>query len=313
MLLRFAFALLAGGSTIWAQLVSIEPRIDRSRQPDAPNFVVESPTVVIPVHASTTYGGAVVDLKREDFKLYDDGLHQTIRTFSFTDAPVSVGIVFDASGSMSRRMTKAREAVAKFMQMANKDDEFFLVVFRDRPKLALPFTDDPEDIQRQVAGVRPSGCTGLYDAVALALRQMNDARHARKALVVFSDGGDNRSRQSFNSIKNQLFESDVQLYAIGIYPSEDEEERQSPEDVRGPELLAHLADGTGGRHFAVTKLDELPAISERVSLELRNQYVLGYIPNRIEKDGRFHKVSVRVDSDTQLFLQYRRGYYAPSH
>jgi len=312
MLSRVLSALLFGCLMVRAQ-VSIEPRMDKTHSSEAsePAFTVESATVVIPVHASTPTGSSVVDLKREDFAVFDNGLEQTIRYFALDDAPVSVGIVFDASASMRRKMPKAREAVMRFMQMANRDDEFFLVVFHDRPKLALGFTDDVDDIDRQVASQRTFGCTSLYDAVDLALRQMKNARYARKALVVFSDGGDNRSRNSFKSIKNKLLESDSQLYAIGIYPSENEPQAQSQEEIEGPSLLEELAEATGGRHFAVDQIGELPAISERVSLELRSQYILGFCPNRFSKDGRFHRINVKLATSDKLFLQYRRGYYAP--
>ena len=271
---------------------------------------VDSSTVVIPVHATSRLGNSVIDLKREDFQLFDEGHPQDISYFAKDDTPVSIGILFDASGSMQKKMPKAREAVSRFMTMANRSDEFFLVEFNERPKLALPFTDDAGEIEQKVNSVRPVGRTSLYDAIFLALAHMKKAKYGKKALVVFSDGGDNRSRHSFRSIKNLLLESDVQLFAIGIYPSNTEEQAKTSEEIKGPGLLEELTTITGGRHFAVDKIGDLPAVSERVSLEIRSQYVLGYSPKQFERDGRFHRVKVDV-STTDLSLRYRHGYYAP--
>ncbi len=312
-MLRLALVLTSICISCWSQ-VSIEPRPRKPQTPlDVPSSLlrVDSSTVVIPVHASTKLGGAVVDLKRENFKLFDNDLEQIINYFAQDDAPVSIGILFDSSGSMQKKMKKAREAVASFIKIANREDEFFLVEFNERPRIAMGFTDDTDDLYRRVGSFRPFGRTSLYDAVAVALKQMKSARYSRKALVVFSDGGDNRSRHTFRSIKGELLESDVQLYAIGIYPSEYDEPARSPEEIRGPDLLKELAEASGGRHFAIENLSELPAISERVGLELRTQYILGYSPSQFERDGRFHRVKVRIENDEPLSVQYRHGYYAP--
>jgi len=184
------------------------------------------------------------------------------------------------------------------------------VEFSDRPKLAVPFTADSQQVYRRIAGLRPFGRTSLLDAIHLALAQMKGARNSRKALVIFSDGGDNRSRQTAGQIKNALAESDIQLYAMGIFDPAGSP-KHTLEERDGPQLLDELAARTGGHHYPVNNLDELPAISARISKELRTEYVLGYSPAGAAHDGKYHRVRVTLAAPEQMHAYYRQGYYAP--
>ncbi len=273
---------------------------------------VDSSLVLIPVHVTTPDGFSVTDLTKENFSLAEDNIQQNITHFSKDDAPLSVGIVFDSSGSMRNKMLKSSEAVATFFKTANADDEFFLVEFNERPKLLVPFTPDSDEIYRRAARIKPFGRTSLLDAIHLAMVQMKKARNFRKAIVVLSDGGDNRSRFTFSEIKNAMLETDVQLFAMGIF--DENARRQTAEEQNGPRLLDELAEQTGGRLYSVENLDDLESISARISQELRNQYVLGYSPSNNSRDGKYRQVRLKLEAPAEmpkLRTNYRHGYYAP--
>ncbi|MEO8027973.1 MAG: VWA domain-containing protein [Bryobacteraceae bacterium] len=297
--------------------VKIEPRRSLAPSPElapAPHadLRVDSSLVLIPVHVTTEFGASIVDLEKNDFKLFEDGIEQKISVFAKDDAPISIGILFDSSGSMHNKMKKSLEAAATFFETANADDEFFLVDFNDRPKLAVPFTKDTHEIYDRIARIRPFGCTSLYDAIEVALKQMKSAKNSRKVILLLSDGADNRSRHSFREIRNNLAESEVLLYAIGIF--EPNMNKVSPEEREGPRLLDELTEQSGGRHYPVSDLESLPEISAKIGTEMRTQYVLGYNPPVEARDGKFHRVNVRLAEPAlpRLRVLYRRGYYAPS-
>ena len=241
-------------------------------------------------------------------------MEQKIAYFSKQDAPLSVGLVFDSSGSMTHKIRKSAEAAAAFFKTANAGDEFFLVEFGERPKLMMPFTPDSDWIYRKIVQSRPFGRTSLIDAIHLALVQMKNARHARKAIVILSDGGDNRSRLTRGEIKNALLESDVQMYAMGIF-DRDDIAKHTPEEENGPRLLDELAAQTGGRVFPVDNLNQLESISSALGNALRNEYLLGYLPLNESRDGKYRQVKVNlvVSAGTPaLDVSYRHGYYAPA-
>jgi Ca-activated chloride channel homolog len=263
---------------------------------------------------TTATGRSVTTLKKENFHLFEDGAEQTINQLVHDDAPLSIGLLFDTSGSMQNKLRKSLEAASSFFKMSNPEDEFFLVQFGDRPKLAVPFTPDAGAIYRQVAQTRPSGRTSLLDAIHMGMLQMRSAGHLRKALVILSDGGDNRSRHTARAVRNALLESDVQVYAMGIFDAK-ENAKLTREEQQGPGLLQELAEQSGGRLYPVRDLNDLPAISARISEELRDQYVLGYVPPHFTRDGKYHQVQLRLAAPAELpdlRLNYRRGYYAPS-
>lgn len=274
---------------------------------------VDVPLVLIPVHVTNPAGTTVPGLRKENFRLYEDNVEQKIVHFSNEDVPLSIGLLFDASGSMENKIKKSWEAAAEFFKTANSDDEFFLVQFSDRPKLLVPFTQDADEVSHRIARVKPFGRTALLDAIGVGLSEMKKARYWRKAMVIVSDGGDNRSRYTRSEIKNALLESDVQIYAMGIFDV-DPAHKQPAEERNGPVLLNELADDTGGRHIAVANLEDLPAVCARIGKELRDQYILGYYPSNDVRDGKHRsvKVSVTPSGDMpKLKATYRRGYQAP--
>lgn len=278
------------------------------------NIRIDSTLVLIPVTVTDPMSRFVTGLDKENFKLYEDKVEQEIAQFSSEDAPLSVGIVFDTSGSMGAKLQKSRQAVAQFMKTANPEDEFFLIQFNDRPELVVPFTPDTEEIQNRLTFIQSKGRTALLDGVYMAMNQMKKARNPRKAILIISDGGDNSSRYTESEVKNAVREADVQIYAIGIFEPIQSRGR-TPEELSGPALLAEITDQTGGRHFAVDNLAELPDVAAKIGIELRNEYVLGYAPKNGTRDGKYRRVSVKLVKTTglpQLKATFRTGYYAPT-
>jgi VWFA-related protein len=256
----------------------------------------------------------VTGLAKEDFRLYENKVEQEITHFSSEDAPLSVGIVFDTSGSMGAKLGSSRQAVAQFLKIANPVDEFFLIELNERANITADFTGVPERIQNRLTFTQAKGSTALLDGVYLAMNQMRKAHHARKAILVISDGGDNASRYTEREVKNAVRESDVQVYAIGIYEPIELRGR-TPEEEHGPELLNELAQQTGGKAFTVTNLAELPDIAAKIGIELRNQYVLYYSPRNLARDGKYRRVQVKLVKKPRLpplMPVFRMGYFAPA-
>ncbi len=285
----------------------IAPRLRPETMPVA-DLRVDVPLALIPVHVTTELGASVTNLKQENFRVFEDGVEQKITNFSSEDAPVSIGLLFDASGSMRNKIRKSAEAAAAFFRTANTDDEFFLVEFNDHAKLTVPFTRDSNLIYQHIMRTKPLGRTSLLDAIHMALTQMKDAKNLRKAIVILSDGGDNRSRYTESEIKSAMREADVQVYALGIYDPDDKPKR-TPEETNGPKLLGELAHQTGGRDFAIRDLEDLPTVCERIGNELRNQYVVGYAPANAEGDSYRHiKVTVTGSEMPPMRVYHRQGY-----
>jgi len=300
--------------------VNIEPRAKPTGKPEAPlpkaNIRIDTNVVLIPVTVTDPLNRFVTGLEKENFKISEDKVEQKIQQFSSEDAPLSVGLVFDTSGSMSNKMEKSRQAVAEFLKTMNAEDESFLVEFNDRAELALGFTRSPEEIQNKLTFTQSKGRTALLDAVYLALHTMKKkAVNPRKALLIISDGGDNSSRYTETEIKNLVREADVQIYAIGIFEPVSSRGRTA-EEMSGPGLLQEISEQTGGRAFGVENLGELPDIAAKIGLELRNQYILGYSPSNQDRDGKYRKVKVTLvqpKSLPPLRAFWRLGYYAPTH
>ncbi len=296
-------------------LASITPRPDpRPMSAPAPVLRAESSLVLIPAHVSRSNGTTVTGLRKTNFQIMENEVEQRITHFTEDDAPVSVGLLLDVSGSMRPNMTKAVEAAAAFFRTSNTQDEYSLIEFSDRAKLCIPFTRDVDDVTARIGRTHPFGRTALLDAVHLALRSMKQARNDRKALVIFSDGGDNQSRHSAAEIKNELLESDVQVFAMGIFAS-DLSEGAPEEEKNGPRLLDQLAEQSGGRHYRIQNVQDLPVISAKIGNELRNEYLLGYYPAQVERDGKYHAVTLKLqgpEAAPDLRTSYRRGYRAPA-
>jgi Ca-activated chloride channel homolog len=266
--------------------------------------------VLVPVTVTDPMNRLVTGLEKTDFKVYENNGEESIKTFSSEDAPVSIGVIFDLSGSMTSKLMRAREAILQFIKTANPQDEFFVIGFNDRPELIEDFTSSVEDIQARLATVHSGHRTALLDAIYYGVAKMREARHERRALLVVSDGGDNRSRYTEGEVRSQVRESDVEIYSMGIF----DPYAATPEERTGPLLLNELCEETGGRMFRVDDVSEMSDIAEKISNELRNQYVIGYTPRTIRRDGKWRKVKVKLNPPQglpPLTVHARTGYYAP--
>lgn len=273
---------------------------------------VDVDLVVVNVTVTDPYNRLVTGLEQNHFRVLEDNVEQEVLHFSSEDVPVSIGLIFDMSQSMGYKVEKARLAALQFVKTANPQDEFFLIGFNDRAQLITRFTSSVEEVQSRLMYMTSKGRTALYDAVYFGLSQMKNARNTKRALLILSDGGDNRSRYNERDVRNFMKEADVQVYTVGIF--EPVGFRSQPELVTGPYLLNDLAEMTGGRAFTVESLSDLPDIATKISMELRNQYVLGYKPSNTQRDGKWHKIRVKVKPQKglpPLNVYAKTGYYAP--
>ena len=279
-----------------------------------PRFNAETTLVLVPAVVTDPLNRFVLGLQKQDFHLFEDGAEQTIVHISGEDAPLSVGLVFDTSGSMGDKLRTSRQAALRFLTTMNSQDEAFLIQFSDHAELKVDFTNQSEEIQNSLTTVQPGGLTAMLDAAELALRQMKKAKNPRKAILIISDGGDNSSKYTAAQIESLVREADVQVYAMGIFepaiiPV------LSQEEISGPRLLSQLAEQTGGRAFSASDPSDLPNVAVRIGIELRNQYVLAYSPNNRKKDGKYRRVEVKVNKPagiSDLKVHWRLGYYAAS-
>ncbi|HSS96806.1 MAG TPA: VWA domain-containing protein [Terriglobales bacterium] len=270
---------------------------------------VNASMVLVPVTITDAMNRVVTGLDQANFEVLENKRHQEIKHFSSQDEPVSLGIIFDMSTSMDNKIDSAREAVKKLLDTANPKDEFFLIGFADQPHLLVDFTSDTDKIQNQMLYMTPKGHTSLLDAVYLGVKKMHEARYARRALMIISDGGDNRSRYTEKDLRSLVKEADVLIYAAGIY----DRNFATDEERRGPMLLNDLSTMTGAQCFVVDKPNQLPAIAKTIGIQLRSQYVLGYKPV-VNTTGKstWRKILVRLKlpkGAPRLGIFAKSGYY----
>jgi Ca-activated chloride channel homolog len=280
----------------------------------ATSFRADTTLVLVPVSVTDPSNRYVLGLEKQDFHLFEDDVPQTITHFSSEDAPLSIGLLVDTSGSMGFKLDTSRRAVVEFLKTLNTSDEAFLVEFSDEADLAISLTSDSAAIENKLTSITSGGLTALLDAVHTGLQEMKRAKNPRKALLIISDGGDNNSRYTATQIADLVREADVQIFAMGVFEPVLSFGLTTAE-MSGPKLLSAIADQTGGRALAATNLRELPGIAERIGIELRNQYVLAYSPSNKTRDGKYRKVQVKVDQPKALpalKARWRLGYYSPN-
>ena len=280
-----------------------------------PSFRADSTLVLVPVSVTDPGNRYVLGLGREHFHLLEDGVEQTITHFSSEDAPLSVGFVIDASGSMGAKLSISRRAVGQFLKSMNPSDEAFLVEFSDRAEVSLPFTHDMDRIERRVGTLTTGGLTAMLDGIHMAFEEMNKAANPRKALLIISDGGDNHSLYSSSQIEQLVREAGVQIFAVGVFEPFATLGLLTQAERDGPKLLSELSEQTGGRALAAVTDNEVPAIAARIGVELRNQYLLAYTPANRARDGKYRRVEVKLEQPETLpalKARWRLGYYAPN-
>ena len=267
--------------------------------------------VLVPVTITDGMDRVVVGLDQRNFQLYEGKQPQEIKHFFSEDAPVSIGLILDMSGSMATKIDRAREAVQEFLRAANPQDEVFLITFADTPHVVQDFTQKAGDIQERLLHTKPKGSTALLDAIYMGVDKMKEAKYQRRALLLISDGGDNHSRYTEREVKPLTKEADVLIYSVGIF----DREFASREELLGPALLTEISEVTGARCYTLDDSKYLSTITRHIGVQLRNQYVLAYRPNNAKDDGKWRKIKVKLTllprGVTQLRVHAKTGYYAP--
>jgi Ca-activated chloride channel family protein len=298
--------------------VAIEPR-RRSPPSSAPgareaaipsaNLRVDTTLVLVPTTVNDGLNHPVTGLEKENFRIFDDKAEQTITSFSSEDEPVALGFIFDTSGSMAGLLPQGRAAAAELLKFANPEDEFFLVEFDTRPRLVIPLSSNTSQIGLEVMMTKSGGSTALNDALFMGIHEMHKSKRAKKALVLISDGGENHSRYTPTEVKNVVKESDVLIYTVAIGAGHD------ADSLSGMGFMSGVAEMSGAHMFYANGF-ELADIATKIGIELRNRYVIGYSPRDPRRDGRFHRIEVRVVPPRglpKLRAHWRTGYYEPTN
>jgi Ca-activated chloride channel homolog len=286
------------------------PRRDPIDVSSNDQIIINSDLITLKITVMDTQGNLVQGLDKSSFVVFDDKIKQQISFFSDEDAPTSIGILLDVSGSMSNeKIMRAKEALASFIETSHPQDEFFLISFNDKPQLLLDRSRDVDVVRDKFKYVEPHGNTAVYDATYLGIQKLMQGTHNKRALLIISDGEDNSSRFTLNEVRRLAKESDVTIYAIGI--------NLNPTGIRadnyGRSVLKDLASITGGKAFFPQSKTKMIEDLERISVELRRQYSIGYTPLNFNMDGKWHQVKVKVnplENMPRLIVRSRQGYYA---
>jgi Ca-activated chloride channel family protein len=253
------------------------------------------------ISVTDPYGRFVTGLSKDHFEVFDNKVKQQIAHFSDEDAPVSLGIIYDVSGSMKERITRSIRALRRFIETSHDDDDFFLIGFNDRARLIEDFTTSGDRVVGQLMFASPKGSTALYDAAYLGVEKVQQGRHSKKALLIISDGQDKNSRYTYKELRNRVKEADVQVYASDSLAG------------FGRSVLEEITRMTGGRAFFPNAYNEpeLVEICTRIALELRHQYSIGFYPTDTTSQAKWHRVNVKINPPKglgRLSLNYRDGY-----
>jgi len=301
--------LLSGTPSASAQ--TPEPTPPAQEEPDDKPLSVKTDLVTLTLTVTDLYGRFVSGLNKDAFTVFDGNAEQEITFFSDVDAPVSVGILFDVSGSMSgEKIGKARKALERFINTSHPSDEYFLIGFNSRAQLLLDRSRDGEAVLQKLTLVQTKGNTALYDACYLGVERVTRGTHQKKAMLIISDGQDNASRYNFGEVRRLMKEADVTVYAVGIMDGRD---AGSITGMQGQAFLDELTSVTGGKAFYPQTDVEMDEIFERIALELRHQYSIGFTPKDFTPDGKWHKTKVKVKPPrgiSRLTVRTREGYYA---
>ena len=287
-----------------------EPSSTQSRPADAYTIRVDVDMVILHATAQDHKHALVSGLDKDNFRVYEDGVLQTIKNFSHEDIPVTVGMVIDNSGSMGPKRTDVIAAALAFARSSNPQDQIFVVNFNERVSFGLPdntpFTDQVAQLEVALSRIRAQGETALYDALAAALEHLRMGKRDKKVLIIISDGGDNASKHKLTEIVTMVGQPDAIIYTIGIFDEQDPD--------RNPVVLKRLAKDTGGEAFLPESLKDVAPICEKIAHDIRNQYTISYAPTNRKRDGTYRVIEVRASAPGRgrLSVRTRTGYFAPS-
>ena len=271
---------------------------------ERPVFRVGVDTVFVKVSVTDPLNRYVTGLEKNHFKVFEDKVEQNLIHFTQQSAPISIGIIFDVSGSMKDNIHTARNSLVRFLQSGNPEDEYLLITFNQKTTLVQGFTHESSAIRNEVAIRNPGGRTALYDAVYLGLNQIRGGKNEKKAIILITDGEDNSSRYSAAEIREFAKEMDVQVYAIG----------EEGTLGYGRNEILNITKLTGGRAFFPNNFNELDYYIDLIHDELRSQYILGYMPTNKGHDGKWRRIRVRLDAVKglpKLLVHAKEGYNAP--
>jgi Ca-activated chloride channel homolog len=281
-----------------------------------PNHSIKQNVDMVVLHATVTnsHGEFVENLKKSNFKVYEDKVEQTIAVFQRRDIPVTMGIVVDNSGSMREKRAQVAAAALTFVRTSNPQDEDFVVNFNDEYYLDTPgdFTNNMTDLNDALSRIDSRGSTALYDALVGSLGHLKKGHRDKRVLLVITDGDDDASRESLSHTIKIAEESDAAIYAIGVF-SEDDRKHDKKMVRHSEKVLKEIAEATGGMAYFPADLSQVTPVCEQVARDIRNQYTLGYYPTNAQKDGTFRKVDVEVfppHGSGKLSVRTRTGYYA---
>jgi len=297
-----AALVLCGAAAAFAR----SPSQAQSPSTDQATISVETTLVVLPVRVTGPDGDFVSGLTQDQFRVYEDGKRQPITLFRQEDTPVTVGLVVDHSRSMGPKLSSVAAAVSAFAQSSNPEDEMFVVDFSDNVSVEFPggkpFTNNPRELAQAVSAVSARGMTALYDAVAEGLDHLELGHSEKKALIIVSDGGDNASGRKYADVLQLSRRSQAVIYAIGLVGADEEE---------NPAALRRLSKDTGGLAFFPGQGESISEISARIARDLREQYTLGFTPEKKNGDSyRKIRVEVAAPGRGKLQVRTRAGYFA---
>jgi len=288
-----------------------------SAAPDADssevNVKVNTNLVQIPVTVTDKTDHPVVALNRENFQIYENGVAETIAYFETGESPISTCLLFDSSMSMADKIHRSLEAMSEFLDAAVAGDEYCLIRFSNWPEKMVGITEGTRQVADAIRRIHPAGFTALLDAIYAGTQEVRQGHNRRKAILLISDGGDNRSEHTIKEIKQLVREADAQIYSIGILSPEDQVFSQ--EEADGPALMKTISHDSGGRLFRIHEISELPSAVAKVTMALRHQYLLGYYPKDVRNDGKYRHVAVKLTLPrgvSHVHAYWRAGYYSPS-
>lgn len=300
---------LLTSSLIFAPSISVAQQITNVGSQRDKQIIVKTDLISFSVSVTDTNGRAVSGLDKGVFAVYDNKQLQEISFFSDDDTPASVSIVFDTSSSMSsKKITQAKEALAEFIKTSKEQDEFFLIDFNDRPELLLNRTRDSDAVLNKLTYVEPQGNTALYDAVYLGLERVLRGIHPKKIVLIISDGEDNNSRFTYEELRQRLRESEAIIYAVGVGGLSPVKGR-----LNGRDTLDELAKVSGGKAFFPKGTIEMSEVFEKIALEIRHLYSIGYYPSGFVADSSKHRLKVKLTvpkGPSRLIVRSREVYYA---
>jgi Ca-activated chloride channel family protein len=276
---------------------------DSKQAPQNPQdkIVINTKLVNLTVSVNDKLGRFVAGLTKEDFEIFDDNIKQDVAFFSDDDAPISLGIVYDVSGSMGNFSSRSLAMLRYFFDNSHTDDEFYVYSFNNHVQLVQDFTSLPEALLNRVTFIKAKGSTALFDATYAAVEKVREGRHHKKVILIFSDGEENSSRYSGRELQNLLKENDVQIYAIGM-----------SEFSSGAGTLKFIAEPTGGQALFPFDYASAEVVYTRLALMLRRQYVIGFYPSNLTSGTAWHKLNVQIKAPKQLGklkLSYKNGYW----